>query len=483
MKYGSIFKSLGVILLTLSVSMLAPTLYAVFSSMEELKAFSLALGVTFILGLAMALSPKSRLAMDYRDGFVVVTFGWFFAAACGALPYVFSGSVTSFTDGFFESMSGFTTTGSSIMNNIESLPPSILLWRSMTQWLGGMGIIVLTIAILPYLDLGGMSIFQAEVPGPTAEKLTPRIQDTAKFLWIVYTMLTLVLAFALKFADMSWFDSVNHALATMATGGFSTKNASVASFNSPMIEWILTLFMLLAGVNFALHYQFFFRGFKLKSYFEDTELKFYLFLIGASTAIISIFLFTAGSDTLLEKSIRDSAFTVISVVTTTGFGTADYELWAILPQFILMFLMLVGGSAGSTAGGIKSVRILLVFKYMHVEMLKLIHPNLIKSIKIRNTSVQPKVVAGILSFIFVYTSVLMGSILLVSFDAPDMMTAIGSVVACLSNIGPGFGTVGPTENFAHLSSLTKWILSIDMAMGRLELLTVLVLFLPQTWMK
>lgn len=482
MKYGSIFKSLGVILLTLCASMLIPTVYAAFSSMAELKAFGLSTAITFAVGLAMALSPKSKLNMDYRDGFVVVTFGWFFSAACGALPYMFSGSVVSFTDGFFESMSGFTTTGSSIMTNIEGLQPSILLWRSMTQWLGGMGIIVLTIAILPYLDLGGMSIFQAEVPGPTAEKLTPRIQDTAKFLWLVYTMLTLAQIIALKLADMSWFDSVNHSLATMATGGFSTKNSSVAGFNSPMIEWIITFFMIMAGVNFALHYQFFFRGFKLKSYFEDTEFKFYLYLALASSGVIALFLFL-GSGHPIEKSLRDSAFTVASIVTTTGFGTADYEMWAILPQFILMFLMLVGGSAGSTAGGIKSVRILLVFKYMHVEMLKLIHPNLVKSIKIRDTSVQPKVVAGILSFLFVYTSVLIGSILIVAINAPDMLTAIGSVIACLSNIGPGFGTVGPTENFAHLSSLTKWVLSLDMAMGRLELLTVLVLFLPQTWMK
>ena len=480
MQYASIIKSLGVILLILSLSMLIPTFFAIAETATQLKGFIFSLIATLLLGSIMTAIPKSKQKMGVRDGFVVVSFGWFLTALFGGLPYFLSGLAPAFTDAYFESMSGFTTTGASIFTDMEALPNSILLWRSMSQWLGGMGIIVLTIAILPYLDLGGMSLFQAEVPGPTAEKLTPRIQDTAKFLWLIYCFFTILLSITLRIFGMNWFDSVNHALATMATGGFSTKNSSIGGFQSSSIEWVIIIFMFFAGINFALHYRFIFKGLRIRNYFKDAEFKFYFFIILISIFIITFFLFWE-SPTDFAEHLRNGAFIVVSLITTTGFGTADYELWGYFSQFLLLYLMLVGGCAGSTSGGIKLVRIFLVFKYMYIELLKLIHPNLIKSITINNISVESKVIAGILGFIFIYIFVLITSILLVSIEADNMMTAIGSVVACLSNIGPGFGTVGPTENFAHLGRLTKWVLSLDMVMGRLEILTVMILFIPGTW--
>lgn len=336
------------------------------------------------------------------------------------------------------------------------------------------------LAIIPYLNIGGMGIFQAEVPGPTAEKLTPRIQDTAKVLWIVYLIFTAVLIFLLWLGGMSFFDAVNHSFTSMSTGGFSTKNASIAGFNSPVIEWIITLFMIIAGINFALHYRFMFNGFKLKTYGRDSELGFYFIVILISVLTIgTVILVTQGGDLLTV--LRHTCFTIASILTTTGYGTADYELWPVFGQFVLLFLMIMGGCAGSTAGGVKSVRFMLVIKYMYSEMQKLIHPNLIKTVKIGDTVIDRSVLASILSFIFVYSAVLIFSILLVSIETNDMVTALGSVVASLGNIGPGFGDVGPTDNYAGLGSFTKWILSLDMVMGRLEIMTILILFLPQTW--
>ena len=480
MQFGSILKALGLIIGVLAVFLLIPATYSFFSGTNDFSAFLISIGISAIVALLLFLVPKSKSSLKTRDSYALVTFGWLCAGLFGCLPYYMSGYIPSFTDAYFESISGFTTTGASILADIEALPPAILLWRSFTQWLGGMGIIVFALAIIPYLNIGGMGIFQAEVPGPTAEKLTPRIQDTAKVLWIVYLIFTVVLIGLLWFAGMTLFDAVNHSFTTMSTGGFSTNNSSIAGFHSPVIEWILTIFMILAGVNFALHYHVMFRGFNPKIYSQDSELRFYFIVIALALAAICTSVFVRQGGNLLEV-LRNASFTIASILTTTGFGTADYELWPVFSQFILMFLMVMGGCAGSTAGGIKAVRFMLVIKYMYVEMLKLIHPNLIRTVKMKDAVVDRGVLANILSFIFVYTAVMIFSILLVSIDTNDMVTALGSVVASLSNIGPGFGTVGPTDNYAHLGDFTKWVLSLDMVMGRLEILTILILFLPQTW--
>ncbi len=482
MQFRSILKALGLIIGILSAFLLIPTVYAYLLKTGDFRAFLISIILSTIVALILVLIPKSSSPLKTKDSYALVTFGWLSAGLFGCLPYFFSGYFHSFTDAYFESISGFTTTGASILTQIEALPPGLLLWRSITQWLGGMGIIVFALAIIPYLNIGGMGIFQAEVPGPTAEKLTPRIQDTAKVLWMVYLIFTVILVILLWLGGMTLFDAINHSFTTMSTGGFSTKNTSVAAFNSPLIEWILTLFMIVAGINFALHYRFMFNGFKVKLYTKDSELGFYLLMIGLSVASITAVILSLQGGEFITV-LRNVCFTVASIVTTTGFGTADYELWPVFGHFTLLFLMIMGGCAGSTSGGVKSVRFMLVLKYMYVEMLKIIHPNLIRTVKVQDSVVDRNVLSSILGFIFIYAAVMIFSILLISIETNEMVTALGSVVACLSNIGPGFGSVGPTENYAHLGSYTKWILSLDMVMGRLEILTILILFLPKTWKK
>ena len=482
MQYASIFKGLGLIILTITTGLLIPMAFAFVWDTGDLRVFVYSFVISLAVGLCLIALPRSKHTLKYRDGYALVAFGWLSAGLFGALPYWFSGSVVQFTDAYFESISGFTTTGASIFTDVESLSRPILLWRSMTQWFGGMGIIVLSLAILPYLDLGGMSIFQAEVPGPTTEKLTPRIQDTAKVLWEVYFILTALLTLLLWFAGMTVFEAINHSFTAMSTGGFSTSNSSITGFQSPLIEWILVGFMIIAGINFALHYRFLFKGRNPNTYFRDSELIFYLSVIAGAIVIVAIVIFFRQGGPF-GQIIRESSFTIVSILTTTGYGTADYLLWPVFCQFILMFLMLIGGCAGSTAGGIKTVRVLLVFKYMYAEMLKLLHPTLIRSVKLRTETVERNVLASILGFIFIYIGVMSVSILLISLETQDFVTAVGSVIASLSNIGPGFGTVGPASNYAHLGPFTKWILSLDMVMGRLEIVTILILFLPHAWIK
>ncbi|MFH2132729.1 MAG: TrkH family potassium uptake protein, partial [bacterium] len=386
MQYASIFKMLGLITGVLAIFLLIPAVYAFILGTDDFHGFLYAFIIAAVTGALLALIPKSKHSLKYRDSYALVSFGWLGAGFFGCLPFYFSSAFPSFTDAYFESISGFTTTGASILTNIEALPPATLLWRSLTQWLGGMGIIVFALAIIPYLNIGGMGIFQAEVPGPTAEKLTPRIQDTAKVLWIVYLIITIVLIALLWFGGMTVLDAICHAFTAMSTGGFSTKNNSVAGFNSPFIEWVLIVFMIIAGMNFALHSRFLFKGFKLKIYSQDPELGFYLLVIlFAVTSVTITILIQQGGD--VAKVIRDVFFSVSSILTTTGYGTADYELWPIYGQFILMFVMVMGGCAGSTAGGIKSVRLMLVLKYMYSETLKLLHPNLIRTVKMRNAVV------------------------------------------------------------------------------------------------
>lgn len=482
MQFGSILKALGLIVGVLAAFLMVPTAYAFVDKTDDYGAFLFTCLISATVSAGLILLPKSKLELRTRDSYALVTFGWLIAGLVGGMPYYLSGYIPSLTDAYFESISGFTTTGASILSDIEALPPATLLWRSLTQWLGGMGIIVLALAIIPYLNIGGMGIFQAEVPGPTTEKLTPRIQDTAKVLWIIYLIFTVVLVLGLWLAGMSVFDAVNHSFTAMSTGGFSTKNTSIASFNSPVIEWILIAFMIIAGANFALHYRFLFFGFKLKIYGADSEFRFYLSVIVVALASISLLiLIKQGGE--IGKVIRDVCFTIASIMTTTGYSTVDYELWPIFGQFILLYLMVIGGCAGSTAGGIKAVRLMLVMKYAYVELLKLIHPNLIRTVKVQDGVVDRNVLSGILGFIFVYASVMVFSILLVSIETNDMVTAIGSVISSLGNIGPAIGSVGPMENYSHLGPFTKWILALDMVLGRLEILTILVLFLPKTWKK
>ncbi|MDT8443385.1 MAG: TrkH family potassium uptake protein [Desulfuromonadales bacterium] len=471
---------LGALLLSLAIALLFPVPFSWFYGDGAASAFILSSVISAACGGLLFNLFRSESDLSVREGFAVVTFGWTLFALFGALPFVLSGAIPSYLDAFFETMSGFTTTGSTILTDIEVLPPSVLLWRSLTQWLGGMGIIVLSLAILPMLGVGGMQLFKAEVPGPTTDRLKPRIQDTAKLLWGVYVLLTGVEILLLMAGGMSFFDSLNHSFTTMATGGFSTRNASIAAYGSAYIEWVITLFMFLAGINFSLHYLAL-RG-KIGDFIRNEELRFYSGLVLFGT--ISITLLNMGStypDFL--DNLRFSAFQVVSIMTTTGFGTADYELWPVLCQYLLVFAMFIGGCAGSTGGGMKVARILLLFKHAHVQVFRLIHPRAVRLVKLGARPVDKEVMQSILGFFALYLGVFVAASFIMAGVGMDLPSAGASVIATLSNIGPGLGSVGPVDNFAHVPAFGKLVLAFCMLLGRLELFTVLVLVFPSFWRK
>ncbi|MDT8440045.1 MAG: TrkH family potassium uptake protein [Desulfuromonadales bacterium] len=471
---------LGAILLCLAGALTLPIACSLLYADGALPALLLAAVVSACCGGLLVHFCRSGQELSIRDGFAVVTFGWTLFALFGSLPFLFSGAIPSPIDAFFETMSGFTTTGSTILTDIESMPESLLLWRSMTQWLGGMGIIVLSLAILPMLGVGGMQLFKAEVPGPTADRLKPRIQDTAKLLWGVYLLLTAIEVVLLKFGGMSLFEAVNHAFTTMATGGFSTRNASIAGFESAYIEWVITLFMFLAGVNFSLHYLAL-RG-RPSDYLRNEEFRFYLCLVLGFTLLITL-LNLPSTYASFSDNLRYSAFQVVSIMTTTGFGTADYELWPVLCQYLLVFSMFIGGCAGSTGGGMKVARILLLFKHAQVQVYRLIHPRAVRLVKIGERPVDKEVMQAILGFFALYMGVFVTASFIMAGLGMDLTSAGAAVIATLSNIGPGLGTVGPVDNFAHVPQTGKLVLSFCMLLGRLELYTVLVLVFPSFWRK
>ncbi|MFU8855497.1 MAG: TrkH family potassium uptake protein [Deferrisomatales bacterium] len=433
------------------------------------------------LGGGLLLATRgTRPELTHREGFAVVTFGWVLFGVLGALPYLFAGAVPTLIDGVFESLSGFTTTGATILEDIENVPRSLLLWRAMTHWLGGMGIIVLGLAILPMLGVGGMQLFRAEVPGPTADRLRPRIQDTAKLLWGVYVGLTAAEVALLLFGGLDWFDAVCHAFSTLATGGFSTRNASVGAYQSAYVDGVVTVFMFLAGMNFALHHAVLAgRGRKA---LKSEELRFYVLLTAGAVLILTAANTGRVYGSILE-SFRYSAFQAVSILTTTGFGTADYETWAPVCQVLLVLLMFVGGCAGSTGGGMKVSRVLLLLKHGIVQVWNLIHPRGIRRVKLDGRPVPDAVLQGILGFFALFLLVTGAASLGMALLGVEPLTAVASVIACVSNIGPGLGDVGPADTYAHLPLAGKALLSFCMLLGRLELFTVLVLFFPSAWRK
>jgi len=411
---------------------------------------------------------------------LVVALGWVTMSIFGMLPFLISGSISGITDAFFETISGFTTTGASIINDIEAMPKGLLFWRSMTQWIGGMGIIVLTVALVSIIGVGGMQLFVAEAPGISPDKLKPRIRDTAKRLWLIYLGLTLSETVFLMFGGMTFYDAINHSLTTMATGGFSTKNDSMAHFESPYIQYVVIVFMFLAGVNFTLTY--FGLKFKFKKVWANEEFKAYISTIGLFTILTTIGI-AVFSEAPFEKAFRDAAFQVISVITTTGFITADYTAWAHILTVLFFFFMFIGGSSGSTAGGVKIVRHVILFKNSFLELKRLLHPSSIIPVRLNKKAIQQKTTFNVLAFIMIYISVFVFGSIAVSLTGVDFTTTIGAVATSLGNIGPGFGSVGPLDNFSHLPDITKWILSGLMLLGRLELFTVLILFTPYFWKK
>lgn len=398
----------------------------------------------------------------------------------GAIPFIIYGAIPNFSDAFFETMSGFTTTGASILKNIEALPAGLLFWRSLTQWLGGMGIIVLSLAILPLLGIGGMQLFSAEVPGITKDKFHPRVKETAKRLWGIYVILTAAQTLLLMVGGLNFFDAINHSFTTMATGGFSTKNQSTAYFTSAYVQYVFIVFMIFAGMNFTLHY--FALHLKFESFKQNTEFKFYaLFLILATLLIM--FIHRPHHTFNLEESFRQSLFHVVSLVTTTGFVSSDYENWAPFSRMIFFVLLFIGGCAGSTGGGIKFARHYLLFRNGLLELKRLVHPRAVIPVRFNGKAVSQEIIFNVQAFFIFYILLfVLGSIIL-SLIGLDFITAAGAVATCLGNVGPGFGAVGPISNFADLPEISKWILCFFMLVGRLELFTVLIIFTPTFWKK
>lgn len=441
-----------------------------------------ALGITALISilvgaLAYLLTKKSDKSIGKREGFIIVSLVWVVFSLFGALPFVISGYIPSYTNAFFETISGFTTTGASILNDVEALPHGLLFWRSMTQWLGGMGIIVLSLAILPIFRIGGMQLFVAEVPGPTPDKFHPRVKETAKRLWGIYVFFTLAEIILLYFGGISLFDSVCHGFTTMATGGYSTKQASIAEF-SPYVQYVITLFMFLAGTNFALSY--YGLHFKFNKVFKNEEFRFYSFFIVGFTIIIAFFLWH-GDQLGIEESFRHAVFQVVSITTTTGYVTTDYLQWIPFLWVIIFMLMFLGGSAGSTGGSIKIVRIALLIKNSGLELKRLVHPNAVVPIRLNKKSIDPQIITNILAFVITYLTITVISTIVMSAMGYDLNSSLGAVAASLGNIGPGIGAVGPVENYSHIPDFGKWFLSFLMLLGRLELFTVLILFSPAFW--
>ena len=453
---------------------------------------ALAALLTAFTGLAfMFFTREHRKELGKREGYIVVTFGWIFMSFSGTLPYIFTGAIPDFTNAFFETISGYTTTGASVVDNIEGLPYGILFWRSLTHWIGGMGIIVLAIAILPLLGIGGMQLFAAEAPGPSADKLHPRITDTAKRLWLIYVGYTVAQTILLKLAGMNLFDAMNHALSTLSTGGFSTKNASVAYWNdNPLIQWIIILFMFLAGANFVLSY-FAFKG-KIQKVLKDEEFKYYAVLTLFFSVIAGLIIYFQADPSIsiiehpmvwgkAESAFRHAIFQVLAVVTTTGFVSADYTMWTPFLTVLFFGLMFSGGSAGSTSGGIKVVRHMITIKNGFMEFKRTLHPNAILPVRYNTRGVTREIVFTILGFFILYMLSFIIGALVLGMLGLDFQTAIGGAATSLGNVGPGLGQLSPVNNFNSLPNLGKWWCAFLMLIGRLELFTVLILFTPFFW--
>lgn len=469
---------MGTLLILVSGMMAISILVALYYGenwVNLLIASSITAGVGVVLRL---LRDNHNREVRKRDGFLIVSMGWLLMSIFGSLPFVIGGAIPNFVDAFFETVSGFTTTGATILTDIEAMPKALLFWRSMTHWLGGMGIIVLTIAILPILGVGGMQLFVAESPGVTPDKMHPRITETAKRLWLIYFALTAIEAVLLWGAGMSLFDAINHAMATMATGGFSTKNASIAFYSSPAIHYIITIFMFLAGVNFTLLY-FGFTG-KIGRILKNEEFKVYALNMLILGAMVAFGLAVYGGYGI-EEAIRSGFFQVASIITTTGFITDNYLLW---PNFLIMIIFVLffsGGSTGSTSGGLKTMRVIVMIKNSLLELRRQIHPTAVIPVRFNGKAVPQSITNTVAAFVLIYLIIFFGGTLVMSMIGLDFLSAVGSVAATLGNIGPGLGSVGPVDNFAHIVPEGKLFLSFLMLMGRLELFTVLILFMPYFW--
>ncbi len=471
---------LGVLLVSVGIAMLTAVPVSLSFRGSDTQALLVSSLITIGAGLFLMQFIRSLRDEELRarEGFAIVSFGWIIAPVFGSLPFLLSGYIPNFTDAYFETVSGFTTTGASILRNVEGLPHGLLYWRALTQWLGGMGIIVLSLAILPLLGVGGMQLFKAEFAGPTKDKLTPRMAETARLLWGVYVLMTAAETVLLMAGGMSLFDAVCHSFTTIATGGFSTKNASIAHYDSAYIDGVITFFMFAAAVRFPLHYAAL-RG-KFSVYRQDDEFIFYTISFAAGVAIVGAVLIQQFDMELLQ-SLRYASFNVISIMSSTGFATADFVLWAPLGQIVLLFLMFPGACAGSTGGGMKNLRVLLLLKTAVNEFQKLIHPKAIVPVRYNGKVVEQEILFTIAGFIILFLVTFSVGAMVLTATGIDLVTSFSAVASAMSNVGPGFGTVGPMANYAHFSDIAKWVLGMSMVLGRLEIYTVFVLFSKAFW--
>ena len=482
MRWHYVLRVVGVLIFFFGLTMLLPIGYNFFYRDPSLLPTLTAMGITLAAGLLMMVLFRVKGAdnISQREGMAIVTLGWTAVGFFGALPFYLGGEIPQFVDAFFESVSGFTTTGSSILTHIEGMSDGLLLWRSFIQWLGGMGIIVLSLAVLPFLGVGGMQLYKAEVPSPVPDKLKPRIRETAMILWKVYALISLAEVIFLMFGGMSLFDALCHAFTTMPTGGFSTKNTSIAHYDSAYIDGVIIVFMFIAGINFALHYQML-RGRPL-IFWRDAECRFFIFVVIILTMVVTLNIHGRITEDL-GTALRYGAFQVVSIVTTTGYATADYEKWPAMSQFILLLLMFLGASAGSTGGGMKCLRVMLCFKYCYRELFSMIHPKAVTHVKIGGNPVSEDVLRSVLGFLALYIGLFAFCSVLLSAFGVDFTTAFSAVAATLGNIGPGFGMVGPVDNFAQIPYLGKWLLIWCMLLGRLEIFTVIIFLVPEFYRK
>lgn len=488
MHLKTILNILAALLSLAGLSMFIPAIMAWVLNESELPGHLWSLTISLGIGVPVWLATRTSRSLTIKDGFMIVTLAWILIALAGTMPFYLTGAIPNFTDAFFESMSGVTTTGASIIGNpatlpnlpdgIESLSKSVLYWRSFIQWIGGMGIIVFTIAILPLLGVGGVQLFKAEVPGPVADKIRPRVRETAKILWMVYLGFTVTEILLLGISGMGWFDAVCHAFTTMPTGGFSTRNAGIAYYTNPLTQYIIIIFMFLAGVSFSLHFYAIMGN--IKNYFKDHEFLTFLGIILGVTFLIFLNISSAHGD-WSHRNFLDSLFQSVSILTTTGFVSTDYEIWPYFAQFALLLLMFIGGMGGSTGGGMKVIRVLLLVKYVATETRRMLHTRAIIPIRIGNRFISEAVVRNTLGFFLSYMSIFALATLIFTTLNLDLTTAIGTAASALGNIGPGLGAFGPTDNYALLHPIGKWLMTILMLLGRLEILTILVLFSRTFW--
>jgi trk system potassium uptake protein TrkH len=481
MNFRFILNIFGRVLVLLGLFMLLNLIWVLVYHEHTLVPHLASSFICIMTGGVTYLFTRHRLkqSLGLKDSYFTVTFTWVLISVFGSLPYLLTGSISHVVDALFETISGFTTTGSSILTDIEALPKSILFWRSMTHWIGGMGIIVLVVAILPLLRIGGYNLFKNEASGISYEKLTPKTTSTAKRLWGIYITLTFIQVGLLLLGDMNLFDALNHAFSTMSTGGFSTKNSSVGEY-SPYVQYVIILFMFLAGANFSLHYHFF-QG-RFRRVFQDVELRVYLGIIVVVSAAIALIIYHNGGLSI-EKAIRDSLFQVVSILTTTGFATTDYLAWPVQAWGLIFLLMFIGASVGSTGGGVKVIRHVVSLKNVMLHFRKMLHPNSVTVLKINGEVIDDEKVSSLISFLVLYILTFTIGSIIMSFLGEDILTSVGAVAANMGGVGPGIGTVGPVSNYAHIHDVGKIVLSLLMIIGRLELTTVLILFTRLFWVR